>query len=142
MRAESNLGGLLGKAARLMSNTLNARLKALGLTAQQWSLMAELSHKGGRNQTELAEALLKGKASVGSLIDYLEKKNCIARLPSPNDRRETIIALTPTGHALFESAIPEAKGVIRTANNGVSPEDLATTQKVLQQIIHNLEDSK
>jgi len=139
MKAKTNLGGLLGKSSRLMSNALDAKLKCMGLTSQQWSLMAELASVGGRNQTELAQALLKNKASVGSLIDYLEKKNCITRKASPKDRRETIVELTPTGWALFGESTPLAREIIDQATNGLPQGELATTLTVLKQIIHNLE---
>jgi len=139
MKAEMNLGGLLGKSSRLMSNALDEKLKNMGVTAQQWILLAELSHVSGRNQTELADALLKNKASVGSLIDYLEKKNCIARKTSPKDRRETIIELTQTGRALYQQAQPMALEVISRATGGIQPDDLASAQTVLQKIIRNFE---
>ncbi|WP_456389732.1 MarR family winged helix-turn-helix transcriptional regulator, partial [Profundibacter sp.] len=94
MKAEANIGGLLGKSSRMMSNALDAKLRPLGLTSQQWSLLAVLSTTGGRNQTELAKALLKTKASVGSLVNYLETKTYILREVSATDRRETIVVLT------------------------------------------------
>jgi len=142
MKAEENLGGLLGKSSRLMSNALDAHLKDLRLTSQQWSLMAELAFAGGRNQTELARALLKNKASVGSLIDYLETKNCIARTASPTDRREIIIELTPTGQAIFERSKPLAGDIITRATNGINRDEQAIAQRVLKQIIQNLESSQ
>lgn len=140
MDTETNLGKLLGQSSRLMSNALDIELRGLGITAQQWSLLAELMHKGGRNQTELAAALLKTKASVGSLIDYLEQKSCIIRVASPRDRRETIIEITATGRTLFKQALPLAGQVISRATGAIQPEDMATTQKTLQQIILNFED--
>lgn len=142
MKTRKNLGGLLGKSSRLMSNALDIKLKSLGLTAQQWSLMAELSSIGGRNQTELAMALLKTKASVGSLIDYLEKKNCIERKASSKDRRETIIELTPTGRALFAQSSPLAMEIIAGATHGLDPDALKNAQNTLKKIIANLESIK
>ncbi len=142
MKAETNLEGLLGKSSRLMSNALDLNLKGLGLTSQQWSLMAELSSCHGRNQTELAEALLKNKASVGSLVDYLEKKNCVSRKSSSKDRRQIIVELTPTGRGLFTKSLPLAQQVIGRATGGLDADDLATAQVILGKIIHNLEGTE
>ncbi len=142
MKAEENLGGLLGKSSRLLSNAFDVKLRDLGLTSQQWSLLAELTASNGRNQTELAGALLKNKASVGSLIDYLKKKDCITGSASPTDRREIIIKLTPKGIAVFAKSVPLANEIIAQATRGVELAELRNAQNVLRQIITNLEGNK
>lgn len=140
MKAEANIGGLLGKTSRMMSNALDAKLLPLGLTSQQWSLLAVLSTSGGRNQTELAKALLKTKASVGSLVNYLETKDCIMRKVSTTDRRETIVVLTAAGREVYAKSKPLVAEIIARATRGLEPDDLARTQITLNRIIENLKD--
>ena len=141
MKAESNLGGLLGKSARLISNTLDSKLRSLGLTSQQWTLLAELSVSGSRNQTDLAKALLKNKASICSLVNYLEAKNCVERKASIHNRRNKIVVLTPRGHQLFQQSKALAFDIIAKATKGVAADDLAIVEIVLCQLIKNLEKS-
>ena len=140
MRAEANIGGLLGKSSRMMSNALDAKLRPLGLTSQQWSLLAVLSTSGGRNQTELAKTLLKTKASVGSLINYLETKGCVTRQVSSSDRRETIVVLTNVGREIYTKSKPLVEDVITRATQGIELDDLIRTQATLIQMIENLKD--
>jgi len=138
MHAKTNFGGLLGKSSRLMSNVLDAKLQEIGLTSQQWVVLAELSVSDGCNQTKLAKSLLKNKASVGSLVNYLVKKDCVTRATSQEDRRETAIVLTPIGRAIFAKSKPMVKEVLRQATQGLMPEEEAVSKKVLLQIINNL----
>ena len=140
MKAEANIGGLLGKSSRMMSNALDARLLPWGLTSQQWSLLAVLCTTGGRNQTQLAKALLKTKASVGSLVNYLETKTYILRDVSTADRRETIVVLTAAGREIYAKSLPVVAEIIARATRGIQPDDLAKTEITLNRIIENLKD--
>ena len=53
MRAESNLGGLLGKSSRLLSNQFNHDLTQHNLTVEQWSLLAVLWTEDAQKQKDL-----------------------------------------------------------------------------------------
>lgn len=77
MKAENNIGGLFGKSSRLLSNNLNTDLNELGITVEQWSLLAVLWSTNNISQKELQEALLKDKASINSLVNYLIKNGFI-----------------------------------------------------------------
>ena len=66
MKAESNLGGLLGKVSRLLANEFNNSLSQHQITVEQWSLLAVLWVEDGQKQKELQSALLKNKATINS----------------------------------------------------------------------------
>ena len=53
MKAESNVGGLLGKSSRLLSYQFNTALKTYDLTVEQWSLLAVLWDKDVQKQKEM-----------------------------------------------------------------------------------------
>ena len=138
MRAESNLGGLLGKSSRLLSNHFNADLIQLGLTVEQWTLLAVLWDKDAQKQKELQAALLKDKATINSLVGYLVKNGFITKERDLLDKRSFIISLTEKGKEMKMKTIPLAMKNIGMAVEGISPKELETTVKVLTQIIHNL----
>ena len=138
MRAESNLGGLLGKASRLLSNRFNNDLKVHNLTVEQWSLLAVLWSKDAQTQKSLQEALLKDKATINSLVTYLAKNAFISKLKDSTDKRSFIISLTNKGKQLQNTTIPIAIQNITKATESVEREDLERTLLVLNQIINNL----
>ncbi len=41
-----------------------------------------------------------------SRLDRLQRKGLIERVPAPNDRRSTLVRLTPAGLALIDKALP------------------------------------
>jgi len=60
-------------------------VKPLGVTRAQWWVIAHLSRHDGMVQTQLAELLDTGKASLGALLDRLEATGFIERRPEPTD---------------------------------------------------------
>jgi len=138
MKAESNLGGLLGKASRLLSNQFNSDLLQHSLTVEQWSLLAVLWSEDGQKQKELQKVLLKDKATINSLVNYLLKNGFIDKEQDMVDKRSVIISLTPKGKRMQHVTIPLAMKNIGIAIDGIDANDLETTVKVLNQIIINL----
>jgi len=56
--------------------------------------------------TVIAERLLITTGSVTSLLDGLEKRGLIRRLPHPNDRRKLLIDITPAAQAIVDELLP------------------------------------
>ena len=138
MKAESNLGGLLGKSSRLLSNHFNSDLTQHNLTVEQWSLLAVLWSEDAQKQKALQAALLKDKATINSLVTYLVKNGFVTKKQDSSDKRSFIISLTQQGKAMKEVTIPIAMYNIGIAIEGISSSDLEITIKVLNQIIINL----
>lgn len=142
MKAESNLGGLLGKANRLLSNSFNRDLSKLGITIEQWTLLAVLWSEGSQNQKALQKALLKDKATITSLVGYLVKNGFVSKRRDTADRRSFIISLTDKGREMQAATIPLAMKNIGLAVEGIDASELETTVKVLGQIIENITKEK
>jgi len=138
MKAESNLGGLLGKSSRLLSNQFNRDLLQHSLTVEQWSLLAVLWSEDGQKQKELQKVLLKDKATINSLVNYLFKNGFIDKEQDMVDKRSFIISLTPKGKSMQHVTIPLAMKNIGIAIEGIDANELEITVKVLNQIIINL----
>ena len=138
MKAESNLGGLLGKSSRLLSNQFNHDLTQHNLTVEQWSLLAVLWSEDAQKQKDLQAALLKDKATINSLVSYLVKNGFVMKERDSVDKRSFVISLTPKGISMQEVTIPFAMKNIGKAIEGIDEDALKTTVKVLTQIINNL----
>ncbi len=77
-------------------------IRSLGLTSSQFDVIATLGDTEGMTCKELSEKTLVTKGTLTGVLDRLEKKGLIARVPSREDRRSTFIRLTPKGDALFQ----------------------------------------
>ena len=142
MKAESNLGGLLGKSSRLLSNHFNSDLTQHNFTVEQWSLLAVLWSEDAQKQKDLQAALLKDKATINSLVTYLVKSGFVLKKQDSTDRRSFIISLTQLGKKMKEVTIPIAMQNIGIVIEDISSSDLEITIKVLKQIIINLTKEK
>jgi DNA-binding MarR family transcriptional regulator len=56
--------------------------------------------------TVIAGRLLVTTASVTSLLDNLERRGLIRRLPHPEDRRKLLIETTPAGKEIVDHLLP------------------------------------
>jgi len=142
MEAENNLGGLLGKSSRLLANRFNSDLVTLGLTVEQWSLLALLWDTDHQTQKMLQVALLKDKASITSLLHYLIQNAFVTKIQNPEDKRSFIVSLTPKGKEIKTQSIPLAMQNIGYAIEGIDADALETTIETLKQIIQNLTKEK
>jgi DNA-binding MarR family transcriptional regulator len=90
--------------------------------------------------TELADAALMTKQSMGYLVDELEARGYIERVPDPADRRAKLVRLTTRGRAVDDTV----RAVIRrieddwAANMGA--EDFAELTRLLRRLIAMLEE--
>ena len=81
-------------------------IRKLGLTESQFDVIATLGDTEGMTCKELSEKTLVTKGTLTGVLDRLERKGLIERVPSREDRRCTIIRLTPKGDARFREVFP------------------------------------
>lgn len=79
-----------------------AHIRALGLTCSQFDVIVTLGDTEGMTCKELSEKTLVTKGTLTGVLDRLETKGLIVRVPSREDRRSIFIRLTPKGDALFQ----------------------------------------
>ena len=81
-------------------------IRALGLTCSQFDVIVTLGDTEGMTCKELSEKTLVTKGTLTGVLDRLEKKGLIARVPSREDRRSIFIRMTPKGDTLFRKVFP------------------------------------
>jgi MarR family transcriptional regulator for hemolysin len=70
-RQAIRLSFLIHDVSRMRRTAYDHLMRPLGITRAQWWVLAHLSRHDGMMQTDLADQLEVGKASLGSLIDRL-----------------------------------------------------------------------
>jgi DNA-binding MarR family transcriptional regulator len=77
----------------------------LGMAPKQLGLIWRLEPGATLSMREIGESLYCDASYVTDLVDRLEERELIERRPSPDDRRVTLIALTPEGVGVREQAL-------------------------------------
>ncbi len=81
-------------------------IRTLGLTQPQFDVIATLGDTEGLTCRELSEKTLVTKGTLTGVLDRLEVKGLIERVPCKEDRRCTIIRLTEKGDKRFREVFP------------------------------------
>jgi len=107
--------------------------EALGLS---WARVLALRALATRPHTlrALAERLAADPPYVTLMVDDLEERGLVQRMPHPEDRRAKLVKLTAAGRAAAARAdaiLDEPPGALRE----VSAEDLAVMLRVLERLV-------
>ena len=102
LREGIRLGFLIHDVSRMRRSSYDQFMKPLGITRAQWWVLAHLSRHDGMMQTQLADVLEVGKASLGDVIESLESGGWVARRPDPSDKRAKRVYLTKPAQGLIK----------------------------------------
>lgn len=124
----------------LLVNKINQNFikEGFDITAEQLKMLVVLWEEDGKTQNELGVSVGKFKTSVTKLVDGLEKRNLIQRVPHPSDRRSNIVYLTEVGKNIKKQLIPIIEKTLHEVHSNISNEKLITFHEVLNQIEENL----
>ena len=114
--------------------------QARGLTYARGRLLLMIGHNEGASQAELACLLGIETPTLKRQLDALEAQGLAERRPLADDARTYAIHLTQA--ARIEPLLGFRAEVGQALSAGVSDEDLATTQRVLEQMAANAEKLK
>ena len=131
---------LLNKTTRALSTRLQSTFTAAGInvTSEQWMILILLWQEDGRFPWQIAEIIGKDKAAVTRLIDGLEKRDLVVRVPSKSDLRQKHILLTPQGRAMEEKLVALGISNMQTAVAGIDSEEIEICKAVLRRLYSNL----
>jgi DNA-binding MarR family transcriptional regulator len=97
------LAGALVQTMHVLQDLYAETSRPLGLTPQQAHLLCVLLD-GPLGMTDLSRILSIERSSLTSMVDRLERRDLVARIPNPTDRRACQITLTDPGLALAHQA--------------------------------------
>jgi DNA-binding MarR family transcriptional regulator len=100
---DTELAGALVQTMHVLQDLYAETSRPLGLTPQQAHLLCVLLG-GPLGMTELSRILSIERSSLTSMVDRLERRDLVARIPNPTDRRACQIRLTDPGLELANDA--------------------------------------
>lgn len=133
----------VGKTSKMMSICLKEKLRQHGinLTREQWILLKKLNDGDGQAQNDLAIITERNKASLTRLINTMERKNYVARIPDTKDKRINRIFLTKNGKNVLESTYPAMTELMLELQTGISEEEKAVVIRVMKKVMTNINES-
>lgn len=101
-------GHLLHRAQQRAEEVFATSLGDDAITLRQFAVLAAVSEKAGRTQTELVRITGIDRSTLADMMDRLEKKGLVAREKSDTDKRAKIVRLTGKGRTRLAEAAPHA----------------------------------
>jgi MarR family transcriptional regulator, temperature-dependent positive regulator of motility len=113
MSATKMAGHLIRRLHQQSMQTFQAQMQAAGfdLTSVQFAALDAIEKQPGIDQASLAAAISFDRATIGGVVDRLERKGVLQRVVSAQDRRARVLTLTPQGAQLLSACRPVVKGL-------------------------------
>ena len=132
---------LVGRTSRSISKRLGKKFFDAGfdVSYEQWSIIVHLYRKDGQTQQELAKVAVKDKAAVTRLINVLEKKNIVLRIPDKSDKRSKLVYLTNKAKKFKQDLITVVKTLLNEAALNISQDEMVQCKNTLNKIFINID---
>jgi DNA-binding MarR family transcriptional regulator len=138
---DNSIAYLVGRTSRSIIKRLTKKFSDAGfdVSYEQWSILVHLYRKDGQTQQELSNIAVKDKAAITRLLNVLEKKNIVLRIPDRNDKRSKLVYLTHKAKAFKLDLIAVVEDLLEEAKLGVSLEEMDQCKATLNKIFSNFD---
>ena len=120
------------KAMRALTRYAAAGIEETGLGLSDFGVLEVLLHKGPLPVNTIGPIVDLTPGSISIAVDRLVEKGLVSRVESAEDRRVRIVALTPRGKALIDSAFRKHSGQMRKVFSELTPEALRVLETALK----------
>lgn len=130
------------KASFLFADHPERPYQAYDLSLAQVDVLVALAQAEGAslNCSEIAGRTLITKGGITGILDRLEARGLVKRIPSRDDRRSVLVRLTAKGVELFRKLYPELKRCNRSLfERAFTSEQMKAFSELLELLIRSLE---
>ena len=114
----SRPGFLLRRGHQIAVGIFEQECNAIGITSPQHGVLVVADNAPGLDQAGIARALGFDRATVGEVIQGLERRGLLKRQSSAADLRRKTLVVTPKGRAMLQSS---QTAVRRTSDRILAP---------------------
>ncbi len=105
-RFNRSLPMTLMKAREAVMREFTPHLREHGLSAQQWRVLRALEEEQAMDATEIANRCALLMPSLSRILQNLEARGLVTRVPAEDDLRRTLVTISTDGKKLFEIIAP------------------------------------
>ncbi len=131
----SHLCYWIREASNQVSQSFARLLETHSVTLAEWPLLRQLYDLEPLPPSRLAAELGLTRGTISTLESRVVFKEFVARMPSGTDGRSHTLALTPWGRRMVPWLARHATEIDREFFGHLSPEDWATLQRMLMQVV-------
>lgn len=132
---DDSVGYLLSRSRAMLAKALDAALVDSDITHTQAGVVMMLSSGNYVTATDLVRELYIDAASMTRMLDRLQKRSLVERVPHAEDRRQTQLRLTADGKALAARLPPIFIAVLNAQFTGFSAEEVGFLKSLLRKFM-------
>lgn len=119
---------------RLSSAIAREYAQRFGLGVTEWRVLAVLARYPGLSANQVAQRTAMDKVAVSRAVARLLAAGRVRRGVDGDDRRRSVLELSPAGHAVFDQVAPLALSFERHVLAGISDEERALLFRLLDRL--------
>ena len=121
-----------------LQNQISKIFKKYGLSSQQYNVLRILngSHPSSLNLSQIKSRMLDKMSDTRRVVERLRLFGYLTRIPSKEDRRESIITITKKGLKLVEEMKID-EGAMDQISNGLTATEVSQLCKLLDKLRQN-----
>jgi MarR family transcriptional regulator, organic hydroperoxide resistance regulator len=135
-----SLGYLVRDANRAFQRLLERRIAPHGVTRGQWYFLRVLWEQDGLSQRELSTRVGMMEPTTVIALRGMEKSGLIRRARNSDDRRVTLVRLTPKARRLRDRLLQLSQGVNEQGAEGIEAAELDRFRRVIRRMTANLDN--
>jgi DNA-binding MarR family transcriptional regulator len=132
------LGYLLKHAQLAYSELAQSAFTSLDIRPHAWAALTALDKPGERSQTEVAAMLGVDRTTMVALVDELQGRGLVERLPHAEDRRKNVVRLTAAGRRVMREGAKAADECERRFLAPLDDADAQTLKRALDEAIRGV----
>jgi DNA-binding MarR family transcriptional regulator len=129
--------GRLARAATRVDARLDATFARHGIDGGIFDVLATLTRQGHPYRitpVQLADEAMITSSAVAQRLNRLVALGLVRRLPNPEDRRSTLVELTPAGADLVARVLPDHLATEEELLGGLTADERATLAALLARV--------
>ena len=130
-------GHLIRRLSQQSNQVFQDEMKRIGadVTSVQFAAMQAIELHGEMEQSQIAQSIHYDKATIGGVIDRLEKRGWVERKANPKDKRAKLVSLTKEGCKALGEFTPVVKALQDQVVANLSAEERTLFIKLAQKIV-------
>ena len=118
-------------------DAMDRELSSFDITAPQLIVLASVANKEADSAAGLCKSISYDPGAMTRMIDRLEQKGLVRRVPNPDDRRAMNLELTSAGKALYPQLLQAKETVQAQFLRGFGKAEVQTLESLLNRMLDN-----
>lgn len=142
MEPKKSIGVLMKQINTIYEKEFNQKLKALGVTASQCTVLTYLfnSRKESINQRDIERHLNLKNPTVTGLLKRLDEKGFVFTIPSSSDKRCKNVYLTEKAYDIQKKLEQNRRQLDKRCTLGLSSKEVDSLKRMLDKVLYNIEE--